>query len=228
MKVNNEILQNSKEYFPRNNFSNTYPDIIEQVDKVIIKYKTQLEQLKPKKAINETNINIQYNKSSEMNKNEYTDMIKSNTEPYNNNIPLKKFNNNYNYNYSNTEIKDEINDYIEPNRNKYNFKYKSKDELNYSERKDYKKNTNIFDGLNHDSIIDFFKNKNYGYLLSDAIDNFNLEDLYDLVEELNQIYPNKFDKDYEIHVLSELKRNLQILKEYRYDYYNEAKMLRRK
>ncbi len=84
-----------------------------------------------------------------------------------------------------------------------------------------------FDGLHHDTIIDFFNNKNYGYLLSDAIDNFNLEDLYDLVEEINQIYPNKFDKDYEIHVLSELKRNLQILKEYRYDYYNESKMLRR-
>ena len=157
MKVNNEILQNSKEYFPRNNFSNTYPDIIEQVDKVIIRYKTQLEQLKPKKAINETNINIQYNKSSEMNKNEYNDMIKSNTEPYNNNIPLKKFNNNYNYNYSNTEITEEINDYIEPNRNKYNFKYKSKDELNYSERKDYKKNTNISDGLNHEMENDNIK-----------------------------------------------------------------------
>jgi uncharacterized protein YutD len=68
MKVNNEILQNSKDYFQRNNFTNTYPDIIDQVDKVIIKYKNQLEQLKPKKEINERSINIQYNKSSGMNR----------------------------------------------------------------------------------------------------------------------------------------------------------------
>lgn len=155
MKVNNKILQNLKDYFPRNNFTNTYPDIIDQVDKVIIKYKNQLEQLKPKKEKNESNINIQYNKSSGMNRDEYPDMIKSNTEPYINNIPIKKSNNNYNYNY--TEIKEEINDYIEPNRNKYNFKYKSKDQLNYSERKDYKKNTNISDGLMHEMENDNIK-----------------------------------------------------------------------
>ena len=155
MKVNNEILQNSKDYFQRNNFTNTYPDIIDQVDKVIIKYKNQLEQLKPKKEINERNINIQYNKSSGMNRDEYPDMIKSNTEPYINNIPIKNSNNNYNYNY--TEIKEEINDYIEPNRNKYNFKYKSKDQLNYSERKDYKRNTNISDGLKHEMENDNIK-----------------------------------------------------------------------
>ena len=147
MQVNNEIPSQSKDYFPNNNLSNTYPDIIEQVDKVINKYKNQLEQLKSKKDINESNIHTQYNNSSEMNQNKYPDIIKTSPDQYttntNNiqtaiNIPTKS------YNY--TEIKEEINEYNEPNKNKYNFKYKLNELKNNPERKYYNKN-NISDEL---------------------------------------------------------------------------------
>ena len=147
MQVNNEIPSQSKDNFPNNNLSNTYPDIIEQVDKVINKYKNQLEQLKSKKDINESNIHTQYNNSSEMNQNKYPDIIKTSPDQYttntNNiqtaiNIPTKS------YNY--TEIKEEINEYNEPNKNKYNFKYKLNELKNNPERKYYNKN-NISDEL---------------------------------------------------------------------------------
>ena len=154
MKVNNEMHFQSKDYFPKNNLSNTYPDIIDQVDKVIIKYKNQLENLKPKRVINESNI-IQFNNSSEINRNKYPELIKSNTEPYINNIneiQVNNSNNRYNYNY--TEIKEE--DYIEPNKNKYNFKYKSKEKVNHFEKKDYKK-YNISDGLMNEMENDNIK-----------------------------------------------------------------------
>jgi hypothetical protein len=84
-----------------------------------------------------------------------------------------------------------------------------------------------FDGLNHDTIIDLFKNKNYGYYLSDALNVFSLYDLYDLVDNINSLYPNCFDKDFEIFILDEIKRNIKILKEYKYEYYDESKMLRK-
>lgn len=48
MKVNKEISP-MKDYLINMNNPNSYPDIIGQVDKVINKYKSQLEQLKPKK-----------------------------------------------------------------------------------------------------------------------------------------------------------------------------------
>ena len=147
MQVNNEIPSQSKDNFQNNNLSNTYPDIIDQVDKVINKYKNQLEQLKSKKDINESNIHTQYNNSSEMNQNKYPDIIKTSPDQYttntNNiqtaiNIPTKS------YNY--TEIKEEINEYNEPNKNKYNFKYKLNELKNNPERKYYNKN-NISDEL---------------------------------------------------------------------------------
>ena len=147
MQVNNEIPSQSKDYFQNNNLSNTYPDIIDQVDKVINKYKNQLEQLKSKKDINESNIHTQYNNSSEMNQNKYPDIIKTSPDKYTTNtsniqtainIPTKS------YNY--TEIKEEINEYNEPNKNKYNFKYKLNELKNNPERKYYNKN-NISDEL---------------------------------------------------------------------------------
>ena len=147
MQVNNEIPSQSKDNFQNNNLSNTYPDIIDQVDKVINKYKNQLEQLKSKKDINESNIHTQYNNSSEMNQNKYPDIIKTSPDKYTTNtsniqtainIPTKS------YNY--TEIKEEINEYNEPNKNKYNFKYKLNELKNNPERKYYNKN-NISDEL---------------------------------------------------------------------------------
>ena len=56
MKLNTEVFTSSKDYFINKNISNSYPDIIGQVDKVINKYKNQLEKLKPKNDLNEGNI----------------------------------------------------------------------------------------------------------------------------------------------------------------------------
>ena len=55
MKNNNDFIPPSNDYFTKNNIPKSYPDIIEQVDKVINKYKNQIEQLKPK--------NIPYDKN---------------------------------------------------------------------------------------------------------------------------------------------------------------------
>ena len=49
MKENIGLIPRSKDYLMNKNKSNRRPDIIQQVDKVIIKYKNQLEQLKQKK-----------------------------------------------------------------------------------------------------------------------------------------------------------------------------------
>ena len=65
MKTNTQIISSSsKENFINQTSSNSDPDIIDQVDKVINKYKNQLEQLKPKKESNKENIINQYYPSS--------------------------------------------------------------------------------------------------------------------------------------------------------------------
>ena len=56
MKENTEIFPQSKNNLINNNRNNSYPDIVQQVDKIISKYKIQLEQLKPKRNIEERNI----------------------------------------------------------------------------------------------------------------------------------------------------------------------------
>ena len=55
MKENTEIFPQSNN-LKNNNRNNSYPDIVQQVDKIISKYKIQLEQLKPKRNIEERNI----------------------------------------------------------------------------------------------------------------------------------------------------------------------------
>lgn len=67
MKVNKEISP-MKDYLININNPNSYPDIIGQVDKVINKYKSQLEQLKPKKDLNELKfLNIHHLKRKTIN-----------------------------------------------------------------------------------------------------------------------------------------------------------------
>ena len=55
MKENTEIFPQSNNLI-NNNRNDSYPDIVQQVDKIISKYKIQLEQLKPKRNIEERNI----------------------------------------------------------------------------------------------------------------------------------------------------------------------------
>jgi len=55
MKENTEILSQSKDPLINSNQKNYHPDIIQQVDKIISKYKIQLEQIKPKRNIESNN-----------------------------------------------------------------------------------------------------------------------------------------------------------------------------
>ena len=57
MKENTEIFSQSRPNLINPNENNYQPDIIEQVDKIISKYKNQLEQIKPRRYLEETNFN---------------------------------------------------------------------------------------------------------------------------------------------------------------------------
>ena len=110
MKVNKEIISSSKQYFTKI-IPKSYPKLIEEMDKLIIKYKNQLEQLKSQKDFTDKNYNI-YN-TLERKQKIYKEIIKNNSEKYNNNN-----------NYNNEEINKEQNYYSKSYR--YNIKYNSK------------------------------------------------------------------------------------------------------
>ena len=57
MKINSEMFLKKKGKQKNNisNKNNNVPDIVQQVDKIISKYKLQLEQIKPKNIINSNN-----------------------------------------------------------------------------------------------------------------------------------------------------------------------------
>ena len=61
MKENTEILSQSKDPLINTNQKNYHPDIIQQVDKIISKYKIQLEQIKPKRNIESNNYILEQN-----------------------------------------------------------------------------------------------------------------------------------------------------------------------
>ena len=92
MKENTEIFPQSKNNLINNSRNNSYPDIVQQVDKIISKYKIQLEQLKPKRNLEERNI-PNYIPDQNMNK------LSNITNINNNNIEEDYMNmNNNNYN----------------------------------------------------------------------------------------------------------------------------------
>ena len=70
MRANTENISPPKDYLIKTNNMNNYPDIIDQVDKVINKYKSQLERLKPKNDFNFEK-DIQYFSSTERKQNHY-------------------------------------------------------------------------------------------------------------------------------------------------------------
>ena len=112
MKENNiELINNNSDNYLLNmNKNNSYPDIIQQVDKIITKYKTQLEQLKQKKNYEDYNNNVSnYIPSQRINK-------------INNQKRNYGFNNN---NFNKFELNNEDNN----NNLQYNFKYESKNNL---------------------------------------------------------------------------------------------------
>ena len=185
MKVNKEISP-MKDYLININNPNSYPDIIGQVDKVINKYKSHLEQLKPKKNLNELKI-PQY-PSSEKKNNKYSkfaEMKQIETDPYFN----KVYNNIQN---KNNHFKTEINNYIyedvneeekfnnHPNvntntnrNNNYNFNFNYKTDFTDLKLPEYNKNReNIFNNSNKIYPID---NNNLNNDLSQEIQNDNMK-----------------------------------------------------
>ena len=116
MKINTGNNSPSRDYLMNNSESDSNPDIIEQVDKVINKYKNQLEQLKPRKDFVEED--IEYYPSSNRKKYIYSELINNNSERYiyKNSKDLKN-----NNKYLNTEADytyEENKNYNYPNKNK--------------------------------------------------------------------------------------------------------------
>ena len=87
MEENAEIIFQSRQ----NQKNSNYPDIIQQVDKIISKYKTQLEQLKPRKNLYSlTNKNNSFMQEDNINSNTY---IKYNNEKKNKSVLTQEMEN---------------------------------------------------------------------------------------------------------------------------------------
>ena len=185
MKVNKEISPIKDNLINMNN-PNSYPDIIGQVDKVINKYKSQLEQLKPKKDFNE--IKIPQYPSSEKKNNKYskfTEMKQIEPEPYfnkvNNNIQNKNNHfkteiNNYIYEDINEEEKFNNHPNVNTNTNRnnnYNFNYKT----DFTDLKlpEYNKNRENIYNINNNNKIYPIDNNNLINDLSKEIQNDNMK-----------------------------------------------------
>ena len=87
MEENAEIIFQSRQ----NQKNSNYPDILQQVDKIISKYKTQLEQLKPRKNLYSlTNTNNSFMQEDNINSNTY---IKYNNEKKNKSVLTQEMEN---------------------------------------------------------------------------------------------------------------------------------------
>ena len=151
MKPNTEIISSySNNYFINKNESNSYPDVIDQVDKIINKYKNQLEQLKPKKVANKENINTHYCPSSDFSDKKmknYSETLKIDSTQYiNNNIsnPIPNISSNLenNKNISKTEN----------NKNEYNFEYDSHIFKPVNKKNNYAYDINVNYEMENDNI----------------------------------------------------------------------------
>lgn len=156
MKINTGNNSPSRDHFMNNSESDSNPDIIEQVDKVINKYKNQLEQLKPKKDFVEED--IEYYPSSNRKKYKYSELINNNSERYiyNNSKHLK---NNNKYLNTETDYTYEENNNNYPNKIKYYFKYRA-NRLNKHKKNLYKpvnKSHNLSYDLNYEIEDDNIK-----------------------------------------------------------------------
>ena len=175
MKENNDISSIQKEYLINKNIPRSYPDVIDQVDKVINKYKKQLENLRSYKNLKELNIqNYPLTEKSKNNKkSNYSENIKNETEPYFS-IRNKKIKNNKNYfktQNNDRNIDEEINEdinnnYKDPEQNKYNYKYELNEYNNenkyntkneYNNIKPFNENNNLIPDLTYEIKNDNMK-----------------------------------------------------------------------
>ena len=188
MKVNKEISP-MKDYLINMNNPISYPDIIGQVDKVINKYKSQLEQLKPKKDLNELKI-PQY-PSSEKKNNKYSkfaEMKQIETDPYFNKVynNIQNKNNHFkteinNYIYEDINEEEKFNNHTNTNRIKnnnydYNFNYKNDfTDLKLPNYNINKENIYINNNSNNNNNIYQNENNNLNNDLSQEIQNDNMK-----------------------------------------------------
>ena len=186
MKVNKEISP-MKDYLINMNNPNSYPDIIGQVDKVINKYKSQLEQLKPKKNLNELKI-PQY-PSSEKKNNKYSkfaEMKQIETDPYFNKVynNIQNKNNHFkteinNYIYEDINEEEKFNNHTNTNRiknNNYDYNFNYKNDLTDLKLPNYNINKeNIYINNNSNNNIYQNDNNNLNNDLSQEIQNDNMK-----------------------------------------------------
>ena len=186
MKVNKEISP-MKDYLININNPNSYPDIIGQVDKVINKYKSQLEQLKPKKNLNELKI-PQY-PSSEKKNNKYSkfaEMKQIETDPYFNKVynNIQNKNNHFkteinNYIYEDINEEEKFNNHTNTNRiknNNYDYNFNYKNDLTDLKLPNYNINKeNIYINNNSNNNIYQNDNNNLNNDLSQEIQNDNMK-----------------------------------------------------
>ena len=186
MKVNKEISP-MKDYLINMNNPNSYPDIIGQVDKVINKYKSQLEQLKPKKDLNELKI-PQY-PSSEKKNNKYSkfaEMKQIETDPYFNKVynNIQNKNNHFkteinNYIYEDINEEEKFNNHTNTNRiknNNYDYNFNYKNDFTDLKLPNYNINKeNIYINNNSNNNIYQNENNNLNNDLSQEIQNDNMK-----------------------------------------------------
>jgi hypothetical protein len=186
MKVNKEISP-MKDYLININNPNSYPDIIGQVDKVINKYKSQLEQLKPKKDLNELKI-PQY-PSSEKKNNKYSkfaEMKQIETDPYFNKVynNIQNKNNHFkteinNYIYEDINEEEKFNNHTNTNRiknNNYDYNFNYKNDFTDLKLPNYNINKeNIYINNNSNNNIYQNDNNNLNNDLSQEIQNDNMK-----------------------------------------------------
>ena len=186
MKVNKEISP-MKDYLINMNNPISYPDIIGQVDKVINKYKSQLEQLKPKKDLNELKI-PQY-PSSEKKNNKYSkfaEMKQIETDPYFNKVynNIQNKNNHFkteinNYIYEDINEEEKFNNHTNTNRiknNNYDYNFNYKNDFTDLKLPNYNINKeNIYINNNSNNNIYQNDNNNLNNDLSQEIQNDNMK-----------------------------------------------------
>ena len=137
----------------------SYPDKVEQIDKVINKYKKQLERLKPQK--NSYEDKIQHYLSFNRKNNRSTGFINNDSEP---NTCRYSRNNKKNIQYYQT-VNNEIHKVNKKDKENYNNKYHNRYKLN--ENNKYKCNNNLYKSIN--------KNKNLSYDLNYEIEKDNIQ-----------------------------------------------------
>lgn len=188
MKVNKEISPMKDNFINMNN-PNSYPDIIGQVDKVINKYKNQLEQLKPKKDLKE--IKIPQYPSSEKKNNKYSkfsEMKQIETDPYFNKVynNIQNKNNHFkteinNYIYEDVNEEEKLNNHTNTNinntnrNNNYNYNFNYKNELCDLKLSEYNKNKENIYNNNCNNNIYQIDNNNLNNDLSQEIQNDNMK-----------------------------------------------------